>query len=80
MVRPALSLCSLSHYAMPLADVVPKLSKSCEIKRRTEVVGIFPNEDATTRPVSAILLEQNDERAVQRRSLHDTGNDRLVRR
>ncbi|WP_366864308.1 transposase [Bradyrhizobium sp.] len=36
-----------------------------EIKRRTEVVGIFPNEDAIVRLI-AILLEQNDEWAVQR--------------
>jgi putative transposase len=38
---------------------------NAEMKRRTEVVGIFPNEDVIVRHRS-VLLEQNDEWAVQR--------------
>src|SRR3954462_8108296 len=49
-----------------LHSVNPLERLNGEIKRRTDVVATFPNEDAITRLGGALLLEQKAEWAVQR--------------
>jgi hypothetical protein len=60
------------HSANPLEQL------NAEIKRLTDVVGIFPNEAAITRLVRALLLEQDDEWSLQRRCMQLKGLQTLA--
>jgi putative transposase len=80
----------LAHMAFPkehraqIHSTNPLERINGEVKRRSNVVGIFPNDAAIVRLVGALLLEQNDEWTIQRRymsleTLAGLGENRAVR-
>jgi putative transposase len=67
-----------------IASTNPLERLNGEVKRRSDVVGIFPNDKAVVRLVGALMLEQNDEWTVSRRymsleSLNTLSDDPVLR-
>lgn len=60
-------------HRMQIASTNPLERLNAEVKRRTDVVGIFPNDASIVRLVGALLLEQNDEWQLQRRYMQLEG-------
>ena len=61
-----------AHWAQ-IYSTNPLERLNAEIKRRTNVVGIFPNDASITRLVGAMMLEQNDEWSLNRRYMQLEG-------
>ena len=56
---------------------IERLNK--KVKRRTDVVGIFPNEGSIIRLIGAVLLEANDEWQTQHRYMQTEAMTELTR-
>jgi len=69
-----------AQHRTKLHSTNPLESLNKEVKRRADVVGIFPNEASITRLIGAVLLEQNDEWLLQCRYMQIEGMAELIPR
>jgi putative transposase len=67
-----------SQHRTKLHSTNPLERLNREVKRRADVVGIFPNEASITRLIGAVLLEQNDEWLLQCRYMQAEGMAELT--
>jgi putative transposase len=64
------------HRQIHSTNPLERLNK--EIKRRADVVGIFPNDDSALRLLGAVMMEQNDEWIVLRRYFSQGSMNKLL--
>jgi putative transposase len=67
-----------SQHRTKLHSTNPLERLNKEVKRRADVVGIFPNEDSIVRLIGAVLLEANDEWQLQHRYMQIEGMAELL--
>ncbi len=64
------------HRQIHSTNPLERLNK--EIKRRADVVGIFPNDESALRLLGAVMMEQNDEWIVLRRYFSQESMSKLL--